>query len=166
MYTVSTEIILEPALILICCMIVIKGWLPKPWSPLVLWAQGSQGRGCRQGWGGGEAGENARCFCKRPSSPGPWKKHFSCQGQSGSCSSRQTSFPEFFRSPYDPGSNLSCRLSLETGKLDQKALSLPASEASAVMRPGHQMAAHRPLRSQGRGGVSPSRGRFSVAAPE
>ncbi|XP_070233426.1 uncharacterized protein [Bos mutus] len=44
------------------------------------------------------------------------------------------------------------RLSLETAKSDQKALSLPGSVASAVMRPGHQMAPQRPLLSQGRGG--------------
>ena len=69
---------------------------------------------------------------------------------------------EFFRSPYDPGLNLSCRLSLETGKSDQKVLSLPGSVASAVMRPGHQMAPQRPLRSQGRGGRCLSRGGFNV----
>ena len=38
MYTVSTELILGPVLILICCMTVIKGWVPRLLSPLVIWA--------------------------------------------------------------------------------------------------------------------------------
>ena len=102
------------------------------------------------------------CFCTQPSSPVSWKKHFLW---SGSCSSSQTSFSEFFQSPYDPGLNLSCRLSLETGKSDQKAFHCPGSVASAVMRPGHQMAPQRPLRSQGRGGRCSSRGGFNGTAP-
>lgn len=45
----------------------------------------------------------------------------------------------------------SCRLSPEPGKSHQKTLSLPGlSGGPAVMRPGHQMALHGSLRSQGR----------------
>lgn len=42
-YTVSTELILGPVLMLICCMIVIKGWVPRPLFPLVIWALVSPG---------------------------------------------------------------------------------------------------------------------------
>lgn len=43
MYTVSTELILGPVLILICCMTVIKGWVPRPLCPPVIWALVSPG---------------------------------------------------------------------------------------------------------------------------
>ena len=43
MYTVSTELILGPVLMLICCMIVIKGWVPRPLFPPVIWALVSLG---------------------------------------------------------------------------------------------------------------------------
>ena len=43
MHTVSTELILGPVLILTCCMTVIKGWVPRLLSPLVIWALVSPG---------------------------------------------------------------------------------------------------------------------------